>query len=99
MSEGECSVKLEPTKEVVEVEHHSGVVPEGQKMSTVVVRSEPPAFVSSTTNKAVPYDEYRLELEAWNLSTELDKKKVAVAAARSLLEHVDGIRLGSRVLK
>ena len=74
---------------VAEIEH---------KMS-VIIRSEPPAFISTKTNKAIPYEEYRLELEAWTISSDVDKKKLAVIAARSLPEQVDGVRLRSRVMK
>ena len=40
-----------------------------------------------------------MELEAWTISSEVEKKKLAVIAARSLPEQVDGIRLRSRVLR
>ena len=58
-----------------------------------VVRSEPPAFFSPKTNKQVPFQDYRLELEAWTLSTDVEKKKQAVIAARPLPEFLDGVKL------
>ena len=55
------------------------------------MRSEPQAFISPKTNKQVPFEDYRLELEAWTLSTDVEKKRQAIIAARSLLEFLDGV--------
>ena len=64
-----------------------------------VVRSEPPAFISPKTDKQLPFKDYTLEVEAWTLSTHVEKKKQAVIAARSLLKFLDGVKLHKKVIK
>ena len=67
------STKSDPKEEALQKQGKENVL----RMATVV-RSEPPAFISPKTNKQVPYEDYRLELEAWILSTDVEKKKQAV---------------------
>ena len=63
-----------------------------------VVRSEPPAFILPKTNNQVPFEGYRLELEAWTLSTDVEKKQ-AVIAASLLPEFFYGVKLLNKVMK
>ena len=63
------------------------------------MRSEPPAFISLKTTKQVPYKDYKLELEAWTLQTDVEKKKQAVIAARSFPELLDRVELRNKVMK
>ena len=88
------SIKSEPTEEAVYKQDKEEVL----RMATVV-RSEPPAFISLKTNKQVPFEDYRLELEDWTLSIDVEKKKQAVIAARSLPEFLDGVKLRNKVMK
>ena len=47
-----------------------------------------------------PYKDYGLELEAWTLSADVEKKKKkAVIAARSLSELLDGVKLRNKLMK
>ena len=71
------SIKSEPTEEAVHTQDKQDVL----RMATVVP-SEPPAFISPKTIKQVPFEDYRLELEAWILSTDVEKNKQAVIAAK-----------------
>ena len=81
------SIKSEPTEEAIHKQDKEAVL----RMATVV-QSKPPAFISPKTNKQVPFEDYVLELEAWTLSTDIEKKKQAVIAARSLAEFLDGVK-------
>ena len=47
----------------------------------------------------MPFEDYRLGLEAWTLSTDVEKKKQAVIAARLLPEFLDGVKLRNKVMK
>ena len=58
------SGKSELTEEAVHKQDKEDIL----RMATVVP-SEPLAFISPKTNKQVPFEDYRLELEAWTLST------------------------------
>ena len=82
------SIKSEPTEEAVQKQEKEDVL-----RTATVVQSEPPALISPKTNKQVPHEDYRLELEAWTLSTDVEKKKQAVVAARSLPELLNGVKL------
>ena len=84
----QSSIKSEPTEEEVQKQDKENLL----RMATAV-RSEPPAFISPKTNKQVPYEDYRLELEVWTLSTDVERKKQAAIAARSLPELLDGVKL------
>ena len=88
------SIKSELTEEAVHKQDKEDIL----RMATVV-RSEPPAFISPKTNKQVPFEDYRLELEAWTLSTDVEKEKQAVIAARSLPAFLDGVKLRNKVMK
>ena len=88
------SIKSEPAQEAVHKQDKEDIL----RMATVV-RSEPPAFISPKTNKQVPFKDYRLELEAWTLSTDVEKKKQVVIAARSLPEFLDGVKLRNKLIK
>ena len=88
------SIKSEPTEEPVHKQDKEDIL----RMATVV-RSEPPVLISPKTNKQVPFEDYRFEPEAWTLSTEVEKKKQAVIAARSLPEFLDGVKLRNTMMK
>ena len=47
----------------------------------------------------VCFKDYRLEPETWTLSTDVEKKKQAVNAARSLLEFLNGVKLRNKMMK
>ena len=88
------SIKSEPTEEAVHQQDKEDIL-----RTAIVVRSEPPVFISPKTNKQVPFEDYRLELEAWTLSTDAEKKKQAVIAVRSLSEFLNGVKLRNKVMK
>ena len=88
------SIKSEPTEEAVHKQDRDDIL----RMATVVP-SEPPVFISPKTNKQVPFKGYRLELEVWTLSTDVEKKKQAVIAARLLPEFLYGVKLRNKVMK
>ena len=85
------SIKSELTEEAVHKQDKEDIL-----RMAIVVRSEPPAFISPKTNKQIPFEDYRLKLEAWTSSTDVEKKKQAVTAARSLPEFLDGVKLRIR---
>ena len=88
------SIRSEPTEEAVQKQDKEDVL----RMATVM-RSEPPTFISPKTCKQVPYGGYKLELEAWTLSTDVEKRKQAVVAARSLPELLHSVKLRSKFMK
>ena len=89
------SIKSEHTEEAVNKQDKEDVL-----RMTTAVRSEPLAFISpKKTNKQVPFKDDRLELKDWTLSTDVEKKKQAAIAARSLPEFLDGVKLHNKVIK
>ena len=86
------SIKSELTEEAAHKQDKQDIL----RMVTVV-QSEPPAFISPKTNKQVPFEDYRSELEAWTLSADVEKKQAAIAAR--LPEFLDGVKLRNKVMK